>query len=92
MPREAITLTKLYEILAQRIGKNEAECLTQYVEVKIKDEVLNKVEILATRDDIHGLRDEMKDNTISMQRWMLGTFITLVIMILGLYAAIFLKH
>lgn len=92
MPREAITITKLYEILAQRIGKNEAECLTQYVEVKIKDEVLNKVEILATRDDIHGLRDEMKDNTISMQRWMLGTFITLVIMILGLYAAIFLKH
>ena len=89
---ETITLTKLYEILAQRIGKNEAEYLTQYVEVKIKDEVLNKVEILATKDDIHGLRDEMKDSTISMQRWMLGTFITLVIMILGLYAAIFLKH
>ena len=89
---ENISLTRLYSILAQKIGRNEAESLTQYIEVKIKDEVRTKVEILATKEDIHGLRDEMKDNTISMQRWMLGTFITLAVMILGLYAAILLKH
>lgn len=101
----SMSLTKLYEILAQKIGRNEAECLTQYVEVKIKHEVENRADILASKkdiflvkediflvkEDIHVLRNEMKDNTISMQRWFLSTFITLVIMILGLYAAILLK-
>lgn len=96
---ETISLTRLYEVLAQKIGKNEAENLTQYIEVKIKHEVQSKVDILATKEDIQGtkldiheLRVEMKDSIISMQRWMLGTFITLVVMILGLYAAILLKH
>jgi hypothetical protein len=100
---EKVTLTKMYEVLAQKIGRSEAECLTHYVEVKIKDELITKTEILATKvlvkdechalkEDIHALRNEMKDNTISLQKWMLGTFITLVIMILGLYATILLKH
>ncbi|WP_207510908.1 hypothetical protein [Longitalea luteola] len=88
---ETVTLTKLYEVLAQKIGRSEAECLTHYVDVKVKTELCNKLEILATKEDIHALRNEMKDNIISMQKWMLGTFITLVVMILGLYAAILLK-
>jgi hypothetical protein len=89
---ETVTLTRLYDLLSQKIGKPEAESLTQYVEVKIKNELNTKIEILSTREDIHALRNEMKDNTISLQKWMLGTFITLVIMILGLYATILLKH
>jgi hypothetical protein len=89
---ERVTLTKLYEVLAQKIGRSEAECLTYYVDVKVKDELNTKIEILATKEDVHALRNEVKDNTISMQKWLLGTFITLVIMILGLYATILLKH
>lgn len=87
---EKVTLTKLYEVLAQKIGRSEAECLTYYVDVK--DGLNTKIEILATKEDVHALRNEVKDNTISMQKWLLGTFITLVIMILGLYATILLKH
>jgi hypothetical protein len=90
-------------VLAQKIGRNEAECLTRYVEVKVKDELNTKTEILATKvlvkdeclalkEDIHALRNEVKDNTISLQKWMFGTFITLVLMILGLYATIIFKH
>lgn len=147
---EKLTLTKLYETLAQSIGRTEAECLTNYVDLKVKDELNAKTEILATkvsvkeeihglrnemnnlgnllREEIHGLRNEMntlvnslkednhglrnemyafntelkesthnlrnemKDNTISLQRWMLATFITLVIMIMGLYATILFKY
>ena len=100
---EKVTLTKLYETLAQKIGRNEAECLTNYVDIKVKEELNAKTEILATKafvkdeiigvkEEIHALRNEMKDNTISLQRWMLATFITLVSMILGLYAVILLKH
>jgi hypothetical protein len=102
---ETISLTRLYEILAQKVGRNEAECLTQYVEIKVKHEVENKANILASKkdvfsvkediyqvkEDIHIVRNEMKDSTITTQRWFLSTFITMVIMILGLYAAILLK-
>ena len=100
---EKVTLTKLYETLAQKVGRNEAECLTQYVEIKVKDELNTKTEILATRllvkeecqklkEEIHGLRGEMKDNTIALQKWMLATLFTLVTMIMGLYAIILIKH
>ena len=96
---EKITLTKLYEALAQKVGRNEAECLTQYVEIKVKDELNNKTEILATKKDlfvlkeeIHSLRNEMKEHSLSQQKWMLSTFITVVLMIMGLYATILLKH
>ena len=131
---ENVTLTKLYEVLAQKVGRNEAECLTQYVDIKVKNELNSKTEILATKvlvkdetqslrlafkEDIqalrselkgdlhalrnelkgdlhalrnevtagiHTLRNEMKEHSLSQQKWMLGIIITVVIMILGLYA------
>jgi hypothetical protein len=148
---EKVTLTKLYEVLAQKVGRNEAECLAQYVEIKVKDELNTKTEILATKvlvkdetlslrlavkEDIHALRNEvtadihalrnevtadihalrnevtgdihalrnevttgihtlrneMKEHSLSQQKWMLSIFITVVIMIMGLYATILFKH
>ena len=122
---EKVTLTQLYETLAQKIGRNEAECLTNYVEIKVKDELNTKTEILATkvlvkdesfslrkeihnlnlslREDmhslrnevtagIHTLRNEMKEHSLSQQKWMLSIIITVVIMIMGLYATVLFKH
>jgi hypothetical protein len=100
---ENITLTKLYEVLAQKVGKNEAECLTQYVEIKVRDELNNKTEILATKvfvkdeflslkEDIHALRNEMKEHSLSQQKWMLAIFISIVTMMMGLYAINLFKH
>ena len=107
---EKVTLTKLYEVLAQKVGRNEAECLTQYVEIKVKDELNNKTEILATKKDlfslkediyslhrevtkeINSLRTEMKEHSLIQQKWILATIITLVTMMMGLYATILLKH
>jgi dynactin complex subunit len=122
---EKVTLTKLYEVLAQKVGRSEAECLTQYVEIKVRDELNTKTEILATRvfvkDEclaikenihalrselkgdihalrnevtagIHTLRNEMKEHSLSQQKWMLSIFITVVIMIMGLYATFLFKH
>jgi hypothetical protein len=111
---EKVTLTKLYEALAQKVGRNEAECLTQYVELKVKDELNSKTEILATKvfvkdeclklkEEIHALRieqtgnfhvlrNEMKEHSLSQQKWILSTIITLVIMFISLFATILLKH
>jgi hypothetical protein len=118
---EKVTLTKLYEMLAQKVGRNEAECLTQYVELKVKDELNSKTEILATKvfvkdefhalkenihalrnethslffalkDEMHGLQNEVNKHSLSQQKWMLSTLITFVIMFIGLFATILLKH
>jgi hypothetical protein len=107
---EKVTLTKLYEVLAQKVGRSEAECLTQYVEIKVKDELNSKTEILATkvfvkdeclaikenihalRYEMHVIRNEMKEHSLSQQKWMLSIFITVVIMIMGLYATVLFKH
>ena len=47
-----ISLTKLYELLASKVGKDAAENLTTYIENKIKDEVENKSQVLATKEDV----------------------------------------
>lgn len=126
---EKVTLTKLYDTLAQKIGRQEAECLTNYVELKVKDELNTKTDILATKvsvkeeihglrnelkkdiydlrtemkenihgfrsevkESIHTLRNEMKEHSLSQQKWMLSIFITVVIMIMGLYATVLFRH
>ncbi|HEY8893459.1 MAG TPA: hypothetical protein VIM79_01545 [Niastella sp.] len=68
---EKVTLTKLYDTLAQKIGKHEAECLTNYVEIKVKDELNSKTDILATKvsvkEEIHGLRNELKKDIYGLR-------------------------
>ena len=58
--------------------------VTTYIEQKISKEVERESKHLATRED---LEKGFKDQT----RWILGVFITLSLMILGLYATILLK-
>jgi hypothetical protein len=76
-----IDTIKIYNILSEKLGKESAETLTNYIQDSVKETVESKRDSLATKDDI-----------ISLQRWMLGTFITLVTMILGLYALILFRH
>lgn len=79
-----ITLTELYSLLTDKVGKETAESLTTYIEQKINKEVEYNTKYLATREDLEkGFKEQ--------SRWMLGVFITLALMILGLYATILLK-
>ncbi|WP_158728263.1 MULTISPECIES: hypothetical protein [unclassified Flavobacterium] len=79
-----ITLTELYSLLTEKVGKETAQSLTSYIESKIEKEVEHNTKYLATREDLEkGFKEQ--------SRWMLGVFITLSLMILGLYATILLK-
>ena len=79
-----ITLTELYSLLTDKVGKETAQSLTTYIEQKIDKEVEHSTKYLATREDLEkGFKEQ--------SRWMLGVFITLSLMILGLYATILLK-
>lgn len=79
-----VSLTDLYDILSAKLGKEEAKTLVTFIEEKVEQQVEQKATILATKNDL--LEMERHINT---KLW--TAFVTLVVMILGLYAAIILK-
>jgi hypothetical protein len=56
-----VSITDLYQILADKIGKDEAKALTSFVEEKIEQQVEQKATILATKADL--LDSERSINT-----------------------------
>ncbi len=83
-----ITITKLYEILSAKIGRPEAETLTDYVEEKIADEFLKqkssivyemKLEMEKLRTEMEKLRTEMEKNGRNQMWAMIALFIPLYI-------------
>lgn len=54
-----ITLTKLYGLLSEQVGKETAETLTTYIEEKIKGEVEDSSKTLGTKEDIYLLKEDM---------------------------------
>ena len=76
----SITLTKLYDLLTEKVGKETALSLTSYIERKIdKEAEQNRSDLIAKKD------------LEKLSRWMLGIFIILSLMIFGLFIAILLK-
>jgi hypothetical protein len=47
-----VTITKLYDLVSVKLGKETAENLTTFIEEKIKCEVDTKTSILATKEDV----------------------------------------
>ena len=76
----SITLTELYCLLSEKVGKEEALCLTSYIEQEIDKGIEQNRSHLATRKDLE-----------KRSRWILGVFITISLLILGLFIAILLK-
>jgi uncharacterized Zn ribbon protein len=55
----AISLTRLYELLVPKLGKEATECLITFNENKTKSEVENACKYLATKDDISIIKDSI---------------------------------
>ncbi|MBI5181628.1 MAG: DUF1640 domain-containing protein [Nitrospirae bacterium] len=51
---------ELYEILKSRLGEKEAKTLVEYIEAKVGKELEEKKDILATKEDINGLKIEIE--------------------------------
>ena len=47
-----ISITKLYDLLSAKVGKETAENLTTFIENKIDHELESKTQILATKEDL----------------------------------------
>ncbi len=52
-----ISITKLYDLLSIKVGKDTAETLTTYIEEKIKEEFIDNSKILATKEDIYNVKE-----------------------------------
>ncbi len=87
----SVSLTQLYDILSLKFGKQEAQSIVQFIETKIESKVEEQTKGLATREDVLHLEIKMEKGFKEQTRWMLGIFITLALMILGLYATLIFK-
>ena len=85
-----ISITKLYDLLAIKLGKETAENLTNFIEHKITGELEYKSQILATKEDISRL-DLKKEHTKSeMIKWMFIFWIGQVVATFG-FILLFIK-
>ena len=80
-----ISITKLYDLLSSRVGKETAENLTTFIEDKIKDELENKSQILATKEDLVKVELKISETKVDLIKWIFAFWITLALMIIGLY-------
>jgi len=73
-----ISLTKLYDLLTSKPGKETAENLTTFIAEKIKEDVENKAQRLATKEDLANTK-------VDLIKWIFAFWVTLALMIIGIY-------
>lgn len=65
-----IPITQLYDLLALKLGRGIAGQLTVYIEDKIKDEFMNKSQLLATKEDVSKLDVKISETKSELIKWM----------------------
>lgn len=54
-----ISITKLYDLLSVKVGRDAAENLTSFIEDKVKNEVEDNLKVLATREDLANIKEDL---------------------------------
>jgi hypothetical protein len=75
--------TKLYDLLTIKVGKEIAENLTSFIEEKIKNEMMDKTNILATKESL-------AENKAEIIKWMFIFWVGQVAVTFG-FILVFLK-
>ena len=76
-----LTITQLYQLLSEKIDAPTAEALTTYVSETVKSEIDVKTQTLTTKQDLAQAK-------LDIIKWIVGLFVTLALMIIGLYLKI----
>ena len=85
-----ITITRLYDLISVKLGKETAENLTTFIEEKIKGEVDTKTSILATKEDLARTDTKIETSRADVIKWMFIFWIAQLITMFGLLL-LFLK-
>jgi hypothetical protein len=97
----SISITHLYTLLSEKVGKETAGNLTDYIEDKIKEEVQSQSNVLATKQDFVNLKQDISsvelrlsekigDTRADMIKWMFIFWIGQVAATFG-FILLFLK-
>jgi hypothetical protein len=81
-----ISITKLYDILSHKIGREGAENLTTFIEHKINNELENKAQMIATKEDLYQVKSEL---LLKMSEWKSETIKWMFIFWVGQVVATF---
>ena len=65
-----ISITKLYDLLAQKLGRDTAGQLSLYIEDKIKEEFSSKSSFFATKEDVARLDIKIGEIKSDLIKWM----------------------
>jgi hypothetical protein len=85
-----ITITRLYDLVSVKLGKETAENLTTFIEEKIKGEVETKASILATKEDLAHTDTKIETTKADLIKWMFVFWVGQVITTFG-FILLFLK-
>jgi hypothetical protein len=89
-----ITITKLYDLISIKLGKETAENLTTFIENKIKSEVDTKASNLATKEDLARetgrISAEAASNKAELLKWMFVFWASQLIAMFG-FVMLFMK-
>ena len=86
-----ITLTsiEMFNLLKDKVGEKEAQALTEYISIQVKEGIQSEKQHLATKEDLVrevGLvRKEIAEAKTDMIKWFFAFFVSLALMIVGLY-------
>ena len=79
-----ISEIQLYELLASKIGRTEAQGLVEFVEAKVDKKVDEKTNSLATKEDILLLKQDISNTKVELVKWMVATGIALASVMVAL--------
>jgi hypothetical protein len=89
-----ITITKLYDLVSIKLGRETAENLTTFIEEKIKCEVDTKTSILATKEDLAreiGITNtKIETSKAELLKWMFVFWVSQVVTTFG-FILLFIK-
>ena len=92
-----ITITRLYDLVSLKLGRETAENLTTFIEEKIKCEVDTKTSILASKEDVARVDTKIEtiikvaaNNRAEMIKWMFVFWIGQMAAMFG-FVVLFLK-
>lgn len=71
----------LFNTLREKLGEQTAQTVVEGIKTAVKEEFENKKDTLATKDELHVVK-------VDLIKWMVGLWITTILLIVGLY----LKH
>jgi hypothetical protein len=90
-----ISVTKLYDLLSTKLGKETAENLTTFIESKIKQDLESKTQHLATKEDLAKVKGDLEtkiaETKSELIKWMFIFWIGQVVVTFG-FLLIYLKN